>query len=913
MKMRKEMNDYLYDLTLQFREVPEEVFSTHHIARSLQLNRSTMSSYLNQAFRENELVKIKSYPTLFLHKQALLDIGLTLKKNIFQSIDELRLEQPLTHRALDTVIGASGSLKTSLDQIKTAVLYPDSGLPILLCGASGSGKTYLANKIYEYAIEEQVIAADAPFISYNCAQYFNNPELLSSALFGHIKGAFTGADERHSGLLEKADGGILFLDEVHRLSEEGQEKLFTFMDTGAFSPMGDNSIRKRARVRLLFATTENIYTEFLPTFLRRLPVIVHLPNFQNRPQAERIQLIDLFFIEESNILSREIQVSYQMLDFLLNCDLEGNVGKIKNIIKYACGSAYVHQKNQPQIIVTLQDLPTEYMLKFKEQLSRPKKERVNRKYLPHTKRQIQLESRETRQLQEFFKTMLEEFQRLQLKKMTTQQFIDTTIQRVIELMDGFIFQGSYEKDQSFYEILIYSIRQTFDFMQETYGFAQDGNRVVALANYLYLKDKNEILSSQRAYQAYWQELTIFMDTFMNTPHWYAKKLLSHLSQQLDQPVFEEDVLFITFYFHSLHIADFPNEVKSIVLAHGYSTASSLANVVNRMLGKNIFQAYDMPINITLDKVEAELNRYLSDYRTDAGLILLVDMGSFNQLSERLESKLTGPLLIIDYVSTPLVLEVGNQIINGKSIVEIYEEIGEKHQIHKQMTLPKIKKKKAILTCCYTGLGSANQIRDIIQKCLGESAHELTIIPYDYHKLLDNKTFETPFKLYDVLMIIGTEDPKIQQIPYLSLDQLINGAAITDFVAILEQHFELKDEHLKEELIFNFSINKIVENLTILDADKLLRLVQRAIAEAGRLLGMEFSNNQLFLLYLHCCCMIERILRKESVDEQEDLEEYLQRERGRLKAIHQAFWEIENEYIIHIPDLELRLINDIING
>ncbi len=66
----------------------------------------------------------------------------------------------------------------------------------------------------------------------------SNPELLSSALFGYTKGAFTGASQEHTGLLEKADGGVLFLDEVHRLSEEGQEKLFTFMDTGEFSPMG---------------------------------------------------------------------------------------------------------------------------------------------------------------------------------------------------------------------------------------------------------------------------------------------------------------------------------------------------------------------------------------------------------------------------------------------------------------------------------------------------------------------------------------------------------------------------------------------------------------------------------------------------------------------------------------------------
>ena len=91
----------------------------------------------------------------------------------------------------------------------------------------------MASKIYAYALEEHVLQPKSPYIAYNCAQYFNNPELLSAALFGYTKGAFTGANEHHSGLLEKADGGILFLDEVHRLSEEGQEKLFTFMDTGS--------------------------------------------------------------------------------------------------------------------------------------------------------------------------------------------------------------------------------------------------------------------------------------------------------------------------------------------------------------------------------------------------------------------------------------------------------------------------------------------------------------------------------------------------------------------------------------------------------------------------------------------------------------------------------------------------------
>ena len=122
------------------------------------------------------------------------------------------------------MIGANGSLREAVDQIKQQ--YFILGMVYLFFyRAIAVQENIFSRKIYEYAVAEKVIPKDAPFISYNCAQYFNNPELLSSALFGHVKGAFTGAEKEHIGLIEKADNGVLFLDEVHRLSDEGQEKL----------------------------------------------------------------------------------------------------------------------------------------------------------------------------------------------------------------------------------------------------------------------------------------------------------------------------------------------------------------------------------------------------------------------------------------------------------------------------------------------------------------------------------------------------------------------------------------------------------------------------------------------------------------------------------------------------------------
>ncbi|BAK21106.1 transcriptional antiterminator bglG, sigma-54 factor, interaction region [Melissococcus plutonius ATCC 35311] len=131
---------------------------------------------------------------------------------------------------------------------------------------------------YQYCIANNVLKKNAPFLTLNCAQYANNPELLTSNLFGYAKGAFTGAEEDYDGLFKSADGGLLFLDEVHRLNAEGQEKLFTYMDQGVIQRIGETAKSQSVNVRLAFATTEDLQSTFLTTFIRRIPIQVKLPT-----------------------------------------------------------------------------------------------------------------------------------------------------------------------------------------------------------------------------------------------------------------------------------------------------------------------------------------------------------------------------------------------------------------------------------------------------------------------------------------------------------------------------------------------------------------------------------------------------------------------------------------------------------
>lgn len=270
------------------------ILETGTIADNLQLSRSTVSRYLNDGYKEGVFSKIKTHPIKYISIRVLRKYFKSPRLD-YDSVKNLMNEKKKMSTSnrdiFNAVIGSDGSLVNQIEEIKTATLYPGKGLPIMLMGPSGSGKTYLAYKIYEYCVQKEIISKQSKFQSLNCAQYFNNPELLSSLLFGYTKGAFTGADQDTAGLIENANGGILFLDEVHRLTQSGQEKLFSFMDTGQYSPVGNDSIKRKASVRLIFATTEKLDSTFLPTFVRRIPVIINIPSFGSRPQSEKVQLI----------------------------------------------------------------------------------------------------------------------------------------------------------------------------------------------------------------------------------------------------------------------------------------------------------------------------------------------------------------------------------------------------------------------------------------------------------------------------------------------------------------------------------------------------------------------------------------------------------------------------------------------
>jgi len=244
------------------------------------------------------------------------------------SFEELaKSEKRLSRKRYHSFIGASKPMQTiylMIDNVAT------SKASILITGETGTGKELCAEAIYQ---ESQ--RADKPFIVCNCAAITEN--LRESHLFGHVKGAFTGAIKDQKGLVSQANGGTLFLDEIGELSLSTQSALLRFVQTKTFSQVGSHKVEK-VDVRLVCATNRNLAAEvkagrFREDLYYRISTIeIKLPALRQRGQ-DILQLAKFFMHQFATEEEKEFQdLSADAKKKLLSYEWPGNVRQLQNTI-----------------------------------------------------------------------------------------------------------------------------------------------------------------------------------------------------------------------------------------------------------------------------------------------------------------------------------------------------------------------------------------------------------------------------------------------------------------------------------------------------------------------------------------------------------------------------------------------------
>ncbi len=243
------------------------------------------------------------------------------------------------------IIGKSRRMKEVFENLS---LIAPSDATILIYGESGTGKELVAN-----AIHQNSPRAQKPFIKVSCAAL---PEtLLESELFGHERGAFTGALARKAGRFQLADGGTLFLDEVNVMSSTTQVKLLRVLQEREFEPLGSTKTI-HVDIRLITATNKELEAEvkegrFREDLFYRLNVVpIHLPPLRER--KEDIPLLAEHFFKLYQEKNKKSIKGFlpKTIDTLMRYDWPGNIRELENVIERAvilCRGEYVSPKDLP--------------------------------------------------------------------------------------------------------------------------------------------------------------------------------------------------------------------------------------------------------------------------------------------------------------------------------------------------------------------------------------------------------------------------------------------------------------------------------------------------------------------------------------------------------------------------------------
>jgi transcriptional regulatory protein LevR/transcriptional regulator with AAA-type ATPase domain len=883
--------DLIYKTILQLNCL--DGIDTNTISSLMNMSRANVSHELNKLCKEGKLYKSSGRPVLFF-----------IQEN----------NKPNTKSKLDLLAQNNESLRHAIEQAKSAILYPPNGINSLILGNTGVGKSMFASLMHTYAVEMKIKSENSPFIIFNCADYSNNPQLLTSQLFGVKKGSYTGAESDKVGLIEEADGGILFLDEVHRLPPEGQEALFIFLDTGTFRRVGDSEIRT-SDVLIISATTEDPNSALLSTFTRRIPMTITIPSLKDRTLEERLHLIKTFFKAESNRINKEIYVSLNSLRALLSYDCPNNIGQLKSDVQLLCAKAYSEflTNKKPDVRISSKILPSyikEGLYKEKEHRviwnkligeeveyfrfpgyaqnldDTNDKEDINSIYNFIEQKLAKLKSREISDID--IENILEKDIVQHFAKNTSNTSIENNRQNLLTIIDSNILE--------FIDKIVEFIVQELNVVFDNNLYAAFALHINTLINRI---KSNKVISNSNLGKI----KTLYPKEFN-----VAFKIKNIIEDYIRTPIPIDEIGYIALFLipDNTFNNEFKDKVKIILIAHGESTATSMANVANKLLGEDYVIAINAPLEVAPLEVLEDLKDAVKNNPSDAGYLLLVDMGSLTTFADVIRKNFNVPIKVISLISTLHVLEATRKALSGLSLEDIYTDVimvNSYVETHKNLNEKNIDNNKIlIIAACLTGEGAAIAIKSFLETNLNYSKNLFEIVCLN---CLDKNYFKQQIlnlqEKNEILFIVSSF-PVDLNIKQYSMYEVFNMNVIKN----IQDLINFKTAMLNIPVV----INENIDNIDGLDL----------FNDVSKFLNTILSKHSITLSYektvgvtLHLAFVVGRLKNGDTTSEYLDKEQYIAENIDLYNLINDEFSFLNNKYNIKISDDEICYIMNLIKS
>ncbi|MCQ4804546.1 sigma 54-interacting transcriptional regulator [Holdemanella sp. MSK.7.32] len=330
-KTKQMIFDYLVEETGNLQERNLNVYTANYICEKFIISRSLASHYLNELFKEKELIKVNERPVLYFHRKTIQKNTKNTKlRDEYDSIDDI---YKMLHTGVSTftnVIGSDYSLRNSLVNIKKALHYPDNGLPIVLIGKSGSGRKFISQCVYTYCKSQSLLETNSSYSLIQCG--IKNDDMIFQELFSE------------SGILNDDKTGFVVFEDIQNTSFEIQNKLVEYMDI-------------KPKIRWMFLNQNWDEKQLSPSLRSRLLSMISIPSLKERTIHEKELFIIHFVEEQAKKVKEPIWITDYYMEVMIAKEFDNSIENLRNIVIKSFATSY--EKKKDKIVLDLSCIPTE--------------------------------------------------------------------------------------------------------------------------------------------------------------------------------------------------------------------------------------------------------------------------------------------------------------------------------------------------------------------------------------------------------------------------------------------------------------------------------------------------------------------------------------------------------------------------
>lgn len=755
--------------------------------------------------------------------------------------------------AFDGLIGCHGSLNTCISHAIEAIVYPPRGIPMCIIGPEGSGKKTFARAVYDEAIRREVIANTVAFECINCFYYMDQekPAQFLKDLNSKIEKVRSKKNDM---------SGYLAIYNIQFLSNIEQHHLFDIINKCQLSGP-----------RFILTTVEN--SSDLSDMIHLVGAIqINFPCFNKRPLNERVEFVVRFLHHQAIKINRKILISPSKVVQLAGDNRITTISELNNKLQTVCAETFARSIGEgPLIIGKMKSNTISITNDLKESLDFS----ITRilELIPS--------------VNELISQLIDSLKRGET--ITEQNFLTIRILRQVDtvLINDLLTSSS----QSVQEIAIKNITRTYGITFPKEGsfwkttFLSLAFSKICCDNLTI--DKNMNVLREEIQKKYPRTLYVF-DQFLSN---------------LRIKEFQRPYYYISFFQLMSEVSKKIESIKynAIILTHGESTATSIQHMVNTLCGNYLFEAFDMPVDISIREINVYVHKYLAQLPISKGTIVLFDMGSLKQMFSSIKKVSNHDLLVINNVSTAIALDVGLRVQRNESFKKITEASKKFGLTMGIQYYEGISDRDNIIVSCMSGVGLSSELKNLLDKTLSKP---VKIIVLDYKRLNallknNDRTFFNNTK-----MILTTTDIKNDNgIENVNIYNVFDDKFTQNFRNILLSIGETSRsiDMLIEKLLRLFSIEGIKDRLQVLNPDVVIKEVQSIVSHYEKFYSVKFKPKLKLNLYMHMSLMIERTMmtRRDASKEMDKL---------ALSEDEQAFFELSKN-ILRPIEVKLNLTVD----